>query len=285
MRSLKRRAEFVGNSRLRLSIVGCMETSPWLQRALASMLDGLAPRGCGGCERLGVTQALCSVCLAELATRSTQHENPASLFGRPLVSLGPFEPPLSTAVKRLKYGGRTDLARPLAELFWRHNLELCQAGLGIGAPITLVPVPLHPNRLVERGYNQSALLARALCGVAPYGFAPTLLRRSQQTRAQAKLKRSLRSTNLEAAFEPTRVAHPYQPSSVVLIDDVVTTGSTVAACSRALETAGYSVVGYYTLARTERSVEVPQLTRRNAAKNGSASTKSLNRVASRPSES
>jgi predicted amidophosphoribosyltransferase len=112
-----------------------------------------------------------------------------------------MEEPLDAVVHEFKYGGREDLARPLARLL-SERIETPRADL-------VVPVPLHRTRLRERGYNQAGLLARA---AAPVWRAPPvegLLVRSRPTRAQARLPEDEREDNVKGAFsvrEPTWVA-------------------------------------------------------------------------------
>ena len=115
----------------------------------------------------------------------------------------------------------------------------------IAAPETLstidfiVPVPLHALRLAERGYNQSALLARALATQLGIPLRLTALRRQRATLPQAHLGREQRHDNLRQAFVPTAVE---AGSRVLLVDDVITTGSTLRACSDALQQGGGQVV-------------------------------------------
>jgi ComF family protein len=111
-----------------------------------------------------------------------------------------------------------------------------------------VPVPLHPSRLAERGYNQSSLLARRVARHLGAPFAPLALARARDTPKQATLDREARLANVAGAFrvrEPTRV----YGRAVLLVDDVSTTGATLAACAQALQAAGASAVATAVLAR------------------------------------
>jgi ComF family protein len=102
------------------------------------------------------------------------------------------------------------------------------------APDLVAPVPLHPRRLRERGFSPAALLARALAREARVPVAPTLLARVRDTRSQTELSRAERRRNVAGAFVPRTAA----PARVWLVDDVVTTGSTLAEAARALRRAG-----------------------------------------------
>ena len=133
------------------------------------------------------------------------------------------------------------LAEPLAELMW--------ASWRV-APITcdlFVPIPLHPARVRERGYNQSALLAQALGRRLGIPTAKDAVRRVRNTKSQVGLSRSERLQNMSGAFVSLRnlAGAPH----IVLIDDVCTTGATLEACAEVLIGAGAGSVRALTLAR------------------------------------
>lgn len=145
---------------------------------------------------------------------------------------------LAVALQRLKYAGAGHLARPLGRLL----APTLHSTLG-AEPALVVPVPLHPRRLRERGYNQSALLARAAGARA---IASGALHRVRPTAPQAGLDCAARRRNLQAAF---RAGPQVRGRRVVLVDDVLTTGATARACSEALLEAGASAVHVVVLAR------------------------------------
>jgi len=113
-------------------------------------------------------------------------------------------------------------------------------GTRLGRYELLVPIALHPARLRERGYNQSALLARALTAAKPEQLAEAGLRRVRRTDAQASLSASERARNVDGAFraDPRICAG----RAIVLIDDVCTTGATLRAAAAALRDAGATEV-------------------------------------------
>jgi ComF family protein len=154
------------------------------------------------------------------------------------VAAGAYAPPLSTAILRLKYGRRTDLA---------DRLSLLLPDVGGGTPVLVVPVPLHVERLVERGFNAPALLARCWCRRVGAEFAPSLLSRWRVTPHQSHLSKEARARNVAGAFVARVGAAGRQ---VVLIDDVVTTGATLQACRAALYAAGVVHVTVVALAAT-----------------------------------
>ena len=121
----------------------------------------------------------------------------------------------------------------------------------------LLPVPLHRWRLLQRGFNQSAVLAKGLAARAGKPWAPHLLRRSLATRSQQGLNAEERLENITAsAF---RVARPERVAGahVVLVDDVLTTGATVGACAALLKRCGARQVDVLTLARVAKPGGLP----------------------------
>jgi ComF family protein len=136
---------------------------------------------------------------------------------------------MATAITRLKYQDRPDLAPPLARAMF-------PAARKVGGAIDLiVPVPLHENRLVERGFNQAALLAKPIAVALGLPMAARGLRRVRDTPKQASLPREGRIRNVVAAFRAERT---FKGLRVLLIDDVSTSGATLEACAVAVHVAG-----------------------------------------------
>lgn len=137
-----------------------------------------------------------------------------------------------SAILSFKFHRRTSLARPLSRLLIRRYGET----FSHQTPDLILPVPLHPKRLRERGYNQSALLAAPLAKAVGVPYREDLLLRVRNTPPQSSLQdRRERLTNLENAF---RCTAPLHGEHVLLIDDVCTTGSTLVECARVLLEAG-----------------------------------------------
>lgn len=161
-------------------------------------------------------------------------------------SIGPYEGPLRALVHELKYRGRRRVAARLAEALLAS--PAAQAVLTPGA--ALVPVPLHPRRLRERGFNQSALLAQALAARTGLPVLDGALVRRRDTPAQTGLSARARRENVAGAFVVRRRAR-VADHVVVLVDDVLTTGATLRACARALAEAGAADVRALTVARVD----------------------------------
>ena len=143
-------------------------------------------------------------------------------------------------IHALKYERRRSISAPLGALMRATGARVLE-----GADL-VVPVPLHPRREYQRGFNQAQDLASHLgLPVAP------LLKRVVHTRSQIELPKDQRHANVKGAFALTQVPGPgfRVPGVVVLVDDVSTTGSTLDACARVLKSAGIKEVRAITAAR------------------------------------
>lgn len=152
--------------------------------------------------------------------------------------------PIRDMIHRLKYGGEMWLARMLGAILAEGFRDARLVRMEFDA---IVPVPLHPKRLRERGFNQSELLARELsrrCGIP----VRALIRRRRYTTTQTELGRRERMRNLREALV-LRKGVDVQDGTFLLVDDVLTTGSTLDACAAALVEAGASRVCALTVAR------------------------------------
>jgi len=167
-------------------------------------------------------------------------------------AVGLYEGGLRSVIHQLKYHGRDQLAAPLGRLLWQtliHYWEPCRFD-------RVVPIPLHPRRLRERGFNQAHLLIRQWPAIAAAAGLPMpsdwidnrLLKRHKETLPQTGLKKVQRETNMHHAFclEPNRCI---RNERILLVDDVMTTGTTADSCALTLLCAGAAEVRVLTLAR------------------------------------
>jgi ComF family protein len=215
----------------------------------ASLLDIALPPSCAGCSDEG--EPLCPKCRRALDVRLALPAGvpiglPAAM-PMPLAQLewcAPFSGAVRMALHQLKYAGERRLTAPLAAAVaarWRVA--------GAGGEL-LVPVPVHTERARRRGYDQAVLLAAE---VSRHLQMPWLaaLERQRNTAPQFDLGRRARRTNVAGAFAPASPEHAAWISGrwVVLVDDVVTTGSTLVACAEALYDAGAVAVSAVTVAR------------------------------------
>ena len=156
------------------------------------------------------------------------------------------------AIHAFKYRGHTALATPLAALLWEYSQTPEGATIPFAGLSCIVPIPLHPLRRWRRGYNQSALLAQKLGALAQIPCIE-ILRRTRHTQPQIELDAIHRVTNVRGAFSfDEHASREYsQPQSVLLIDDVATTGATLEECARVLKAAGVQTVYALTIARRD----------------------------------
>lgn len=185
---------------------------------------------------------LCFGCRRELRHLGPE---PVPLAGVAVWAPVAYEGPARDLVRALKFRGALRAADTMAAVM----VAAAPAGLlpraPAGDPPALVPVPLHPARRRRRGYNQAAVLARALSERTGLGLADCLARAGPRG-TQVGRPRSAR-----LAAPPGRItARAPPPGRALLVDDVATTGATLAACARVLRAAGAARVGAVTFART-----------------------------------
>jgi ComF family protein len=243
-----------------MAIIGGMDVLAELGRGIGGLasraLDLALPAVCAGCEREGA--ALCEDC--EPALDARLHLAPGTPVGLP----GEVPEPLAQvewcasfsgvprrALHRLKYAGDRRLAEPLGRAVGR---RWARAGAGGEA---LVPVPASPDRVRDRGYDQADLIARSASRVTGLPVWP-LLERTRLTTAQFDLDRRARAGNVAGAFRTIAQPSPVEAGGgppvlagrwFILVDDVLTTGSTLAACARVLLDQGALAVSAVTVAR------------------------------------
>jgi len=153
-------------------------------------------------------------------------------------SVSPFEyrDEMRKAVLRFKYSGRAEYTA----FFARSIAVYAGRKVKIWKPDVIVPVPLHPSRMRKRGYNQAALIAEALSGEFDIPYDEKLIKRTRRTRRQMELDSEQRSRNISGAFSCAK--NRPVPGTVLLTDDILTTGSTLDACAEELKKAGAELV-------------------------------------------
>ena len=240
---LARGGRELGRGLLQLLYPGCC-------LSCAQGLAATCPHFCGACRAAVLTDPhrSCPRCAASVGPFARLDGGCADCRGRPLpfdaaLRLGPYERLLQELVPRLKYHPGEGLAEVLGELWGAHAAERFQAA---GAEV-VVPVPLHWLRRLRRGYNQSAAIAGGVARALGLPCRPWL-RRLRNTPKQVGRSFAARQENVRGAFRVRRRA-AVAGRSVLLIDDVMTTGATLAEAARALRAAGAARVVVAALAR------------------------------------
>jgi len=238
-----------------------------LKTILRGLADILFPPACVVCEKIleeDLHFSFCSACFSEIRfIRSplcprcglpyfaeTDSDHPCGdclsrkQYFTAVRSLGIYETSLLKAIQRFKYQGSLHAGESLGSLmaaFSHHAFDVTEYDV-------FMPVPLHLQRLRERGFNQSLILARAMAHKFPGELDFMTLRRTASTAPQTGLKKEERAANVRGAFKLEH-GHLVKGKKVLLIDDVYTTGSTVRECARILLRGGARQVGVLTLAR------------------------------------
>jgi ComF family protein len=218
-------------------------------------LDLLFPPACGGCGRTGwrwcqdcqkrtprIHDPICEKCgiptAGEPRCEKCQKNPPAYRMMR---SWAVFDSPVQNGLHSMKYKRNIGLGEALA-------LQMVEFVRSLQWDIDLlIPVPLGRKRMQERGYNQVALVAQPLAYQTGIQYLPRALWKARETRSQVGLNVSQRQKNVQDAYQAD--AKRVVRKSVLLMDDVFTTGSTISACTEALLSAGASEVYGITIAR------------------------------------
>ena len=203
---------------------------------------------CHFCERfLEDRGVLCAACQSALASEALAQPLSAHSFAHLFASLSAFryQGMARQLIHRFKYSADGALAQPLGEAM----LRVLAANPALYRRIDLaIPVPLHPDRLRQRGYNQAELLSRAVARPARLAVAANGLQRIHPTDTQVGRSRAQRMQAMRGAFAVPE-ASAIRDKCILLVDDVITTGATASACASALRQAGAAEIILLTACR------------------------------------
>ncbi|MFC1495872.1 ComF family protein [Candidatus Margulisiibacteriota bacterium] len=199
-----------------------------------SILDLIFPPKCETCFTF-VNEPICKKCLSKIS-----YLKPAAFIN----AVGEYEGVLKKSIKRFKFKKRGRLAKPLSLLMSNYiNHHLWKKSIDL-----LIPVPLHEKRLQERGFNQSELLCLNITKTLNLPTVAGVLFRKKNTHPQFDLKKRERYHNIKGAFE-IKGSPLIKEKNILLIDDILTTGSTVRECTSELKSAGAKSVQILALSR------------------------------------
>ena len=218
-------------------------------RLIQNFLDFIYPPVCLLCDaRLEENTPLCPGCLEAFLGSMTVtsqrgrkdfHHLTGDIFFDEVVTFWDYTPEMETLIHRVKYQRGIKLGVFLGSMVGRAFQEFSDDG----KYDLLVPVPLHRTRRRERGYNQSGLVCRGMANHIPADVHEGVLKRRRHTATQTHLSAHERQKNVKNAFA-VHNHHPVNGKSLLLVDDVVTTGATMNSCAVALKQAGaHRVIG------------------------------------------
>lgn len=216
-------------------------------KRLYGFIDLLLQAQCPLCQRSNVT-AFCQDCQRQIQRcqfSTPEWEQQAHL---PVFAWGRYNGALRRAIATFKYENNPHLSRPFGH--WLASAWLNAADRATA--LTVVPIPMHPSKQKQRGFNQAALLAEHFCDQTRLPLQPHGLARSHETTAQFQLSADDREKNLADAFSLGASFHKHpSTTAVLLLDDIYTTGATARSAAQTLRRHGIRVHGLIVLARAE----------------------------------
>ncbi|MEP6984171.1 MAG: ComF family protein [Chloroflexota bacterium] len=216
-----------------------------LFKQLTSMaVDLLFPPRCAGCGQIDTYW--CGACQHEIAEMRLSEPIEPKYPLQGVTASAEHIGKIREAVQALKYGNVPELAKPLGE-----KLSTCLKQQDWIIDM-IVPVPLHTKRLAERGYNQAQLLAEQVASIMGIGCQANALDRIRETQSQVTISGAERLENIKDAFVAN--SQFVNGRSILVIDDVYTTGSTMSACGEALHSAGATTVYGLTVTAAGHSI-------------------------------
>lgn len=226
-----------------------------MRTAIQALTNGLLTlflkSKCPLCDR-PTDAELCEFCRRQLLR--CQLNNPSHFWQEPLPVFvwGRYNGTLKQALSVLKYENQPQLARPLGH--WLAETWLKSSTVPKSKRLIVIPIPLHPAKLQQRGYNQAELIAQSFCQVTGYKQLPSGLERVRATEAQFGLSPQEREQNLMDAFViGKRGTHRLSSSSVLLLDDIYTTGATARSAAQTLNRQGIQIEGVVAIASSKDS--------------------------------
>ncbi len=211
---------------------------------MINLLELVYPNVCGFCNKICKNE-LCNKCKMKII----QHQidiviKPENKYFKELISILKYEGIIRDKILQYKFEDKAYIYKTFAKIVLK-NKKVC--GLLKKYDI-IIPVPIHKKRKLQRGYNQTQLIAKEISKNIDIKFCNNVLVKNKNTIAQSKLNKNKRKQNIKGAFKALNVQN-IQGKSVLLFDDIYTTGSTANECSKILKEAGAKTVGVLTIAK------------------------------------
>ena len=219
-----------------------------MMKIFQNLLNLFLKPDCRLCQR-PTSRELCPYCIKQI--QSCHQENPAYLWKQPLpiFAWGNYGGVVKRAIAALKYENQPQIGYILGQWLgesWLLNSPQPQKQL------LVVPIPMHPKKQKQRGFNQAALIAEGFCNVTGYKLKINGLERIKETEAQFNLSPTQRQQNLAGAFVLGKDLRRPPNIPVLLVDDIYTTGATVKAAVQTLEKHQIKVLGVAAVATTKK---------------------------------
>lgn len=231
-------------------------------RIIEKILDWMYPRRCVFCDSLlakrekylcqrcckkipqNIKEPRCKKCGKQLQIMEQEYCYDCMHFSHMYdygMGLFLYQDPLKSALMRFKFNGRKEYGKFLGNLMVRYGGSFIQQI----QPQVIIPVPVHRRKLYTRGYNQAEVLAREISRGFSIPIRTDLVLRKKFTMAQKELNKKERKKNLEKAFMVKKEAGEYR--SILIVDDIYTTGSTIHAIGKQLKAQGVRHVYFLSL--------------------------------------
>lgn len=221
-----------------------------------SLLEYFFPPRCAFCNTLlkvGTPIYICEECAEEIGyynncINSLNLPRNIEIYCDGMVCVGRYSDSLKNSLKRFKFSSKLSYYRAFGKLLAlkvQNTLQLNQIDM-------IIPVPLHRSKQKQRGYNQSELIAEYAAKMLRIPLAANILIKVSESKSQSALGRSERLSNVEGLFKVVNAEGVYK-KNILIVDDIVTTGSTINQCSKALRQAGANSIFAGVIATTRRN--------------------------------
>ncbi|MDJ0535633.1 MAG: ComF family protein [Xenococcaceae cyanobacterium MO_207.B15] len=221
---------------------------------------------CSLCQR-PASEIVCSYCQQKLKSCQLNHSQKLSLGNLSVFAWGRYDGTLKRAIALMKYDRLPEMGSMLGQ--WLGHNWLSSVSHVNKSKIVVVPIPLHPEKLQQRGFNQAEKIAQGFCQITGYSLQPKILNRVKNSEAMFNLNSAQRKANINDAFAvgnipPRKMKQKSTPRlemlpsrkplsrSILLIDDIYTTGATVSEAAKVLQKQGMKVTGVAVVATPQK---------------------------------